>query len=190
MSLVTLLPLAQGILVTVHFLLSVCGEQVCEGTEAGEVVFGLWTCRRGPRNRDWDPFLKPHVLFFFMQVLHWLHSPSSHSEARWPWGVGGGKKICDKDSASVCFGLKHLLLTFIKYVDSKIIPRQLKGLRSRTDTLHGVIGGALIWWASDVTSPSVWIQALLTFRAKIAIETGFTIFYFTFWKRQGRQERE
>lgn len=106
MSLVTILPLAQGILVTVHFLLSVCGEQVCEGTEAGEVVSGLWTCRRGPRNRDWDPFLKPHVLFFFMQVLHWLHSPSSHSEARWPWG--GGEKRCYKDSASVCFGLKQI----------------------------------------------------------------------------------
>lgn len=53
-------------------------------------------------------------------------------------------------------------------------------LRPLTNTLHGVVGGVLIWRASDVTSPTVRIQAVLTFRAKIAIETGFTIFYFTF----------
>lgn len=77
------LPRTQGVLVTAHFLLSVCGAQVCEGTKAGEVS-GLWTCKRGPRDRDWDPFLNPHVLFFFIQELHWLHSPISHSEVRWP----------------------------------------------------------------------------------------------------------
>lgn len=57
-----------------------------------------------------------------------------------------------------------------------------KGQGSLTDTLHGLVGGALAWRAADITSPTVWIQALLTFCAKIAIETRFTIVYFTFWK--------
>lgn len=81
--LVEWLPLTQGVLVTVHFLFSVCATQVCEGTKASEAS-GPWTCRRGTRDRDCDPFLNPHVLFFFIQELHWLHSPSSHSEVRWP----------------------------------------------------------------------------------------------------------
>lgn len=59
---------------------------------------------------------------------------------------------------------------------------------SLTDTLHGLVGGALTWRAADVASPTVWIQALLTFCAKIAIETRFTIVYFTFWKTQERQK--
>lgn len=75
------LPLTQDVLVTTHFLLSVCGTQVCEGTKAGEVS-GLWTCGTGTRTRDCEPFLNPHVLFFFIQGPHWLHSPSSHSAER------------------------------------------------------------------------------------------------------------
>ena len=65
---------------------------------------------------------------------------------------------------------------------------RLKVERSLTDTLHGLIGSALVWRAADITSPTVWIQALLTFCAKIAIETRFTIVYFTFWKTQERQK--
>lgn len=77
------LPLGQGVLDTTHFLLSVCGVQVCDGMKAGEVS-GLWICGRGTRTRDCEPFLNPHVLFFFMQEPHWLHSPNSHSAGRWP----------------------------------------------------------------------------------------------------------
>lgn len=72
------LPLLQGILVTTHFLLSVCGAQACEGTKDREVS-EVESCER---SRDCDPFLNPHVLFFFIQELHWLHSPNSQSEAR------------------------------------------------------------------------------------------------------------
>lgn len=43
--------------------------------------------------------------------------------------------------------------------------------------------------AADVTPATVWIQALLTFCAKIAIEARFTIFYFTFWKTDRRKQR-
>ena len=95
------LPLVQGILVTTHFLLSVCGVQVWEVTKAG-VVSGMWTCGRGERTRDCEPFLNPHVLFFFVQEPHWLHSPSSHSEARWP----AGKLVSERFTAPtshICF---------------------------------------------------------------------------------------
>lgn len=68
------------------------------------------------------------------------------------------------------------------------LTKELKGLRWLTYTLHGVIGCALIWRAADVTFATVWIQALLTFCAKIVIETCFTIFYFTFWKTKRKQK--
>lgn len=76
-----ILPFAQGIFGTEHFLLSVSGVQDCVSTSAEEES-GLGVCGTGTRTRDWEPFLNPHVLFFFIQEDHWLHSPNSHSEAR------------------------------------------------------------------------------------------------------------
>lgn len=88
-----------------HFLLSVSGVQVCEGTKDG-AVSRAGTCTRGERARDCEPFLNPHVLFFFVQEPHWLHSPSSHAEARWPGGryTGrGGREWFTAPASHICF---------------------------------------------------------------------------------------
>lgn len=58
-----------------------------------------------------------------------------------------------------------------------------------TNTLHGLIAGAQARGAAYITSSAVRIQALLTFCAKIAIETCFTVVYFTFWKTRGRHKQ-
>lgn len=70
-----------------------------------------------------------------------------------------------------------------------IISNKHKAKRILTNTLHGFIYGAQVWRAADITSSTVWIQALLTFCAKIAIKTCFTIFNFTFWKTQEKQRQ-
>lgn len=70
-------PFPQGILFgTLHFCVSVSGAQV-ERYADPLIVAGLGGCV-GSLLRLWPPFLKPHVLFFFMQGPHGLHSPSSH----------------------------------------------------------------------------------------------------------------
>lgn len=71
------LPFPHGILFgTLHFFVSVSGAQV-ERDADPLMVAGLGGCI-GSLLRVWLPFLKPHVLFFFMQAPHGLHSPSSH----------------------------------------------------------------------------------------------------------------
>lgn len=64
----------------------------------------------------------------------------------------------------------------------------LKQTEILTNTLHGFIYGALVWRTADITSSTVWIEALLTFCAKIAIKTCFTIVNFTLWKTQETQK--
>lgn len=71
------LPFPQGILFgTLHFCISVSGAQV-ERDADPLIVAGLGGCV-GSLLRLWLPFLKPHVLFFFMHGPHGLHSPNSH----------------------------------------------------------------------------------------------------------------
>lgn len=116
------LPLIQGVLVTVHFLFSVCGMQVCEGTKAGEVS-GLWTWRRGTRTRDCEPFLNPHVLFFFIQELHGLHSPSSQSEER-GWNKEWVSELFTAPVSHICFA------AFLSDIYSSAVKTQGNELKS------------------------------------------------------------
>lgn len=61
---------------TVHLWVCVSGTQPKGGAAPVEVP-GLESCK-GSLVRVWLPFLKPHVLFFFMQGPHGLHSLRSH----------------------------------------------------------------------------------------------------------------
>lgn len=76
-------PLVHGVFTTTHFLLSAWGPQGWEvrGPRGPPALGPVW---RGCLSLAWEPFLKPHVLFFFMQGLHALQSPSSHSTTGWP----------------------------------------------------------------------------------------------------------
>ena len=75
---------------TVHLWVSASGEQLEEGG-GREAVSGLGGCT-GSLTRVWAPFLKPQVLFFFMQGPQALHSPSSHCTM----GERESKEECDE----------------------------------------------------------------------------------------------
>lgn len=61
---------------TVHLWVWISGTQPKGGTIPAEVA-GLGSCK-GSLVRVWFPFLKPHVLFFFIQGPQGLHSLRSH----------------------------------------------------------------------------------------------------------------
>lgn len=58
---------------------------------------------------------------------------------------------------------------------------------SLTYTLHGAIDGESFRTAGE-TPPSVWVQALLTFCAKVSAKTRLTVFYFTFWNEETQKK--
>lgn len=70
------LPLHGIFFCTVHLWVWISGTQPKGGTIPVEVA-GLGSCK-GSLVRVWFPFLKPHVLFFFIQGPHRLHSVRSH----------------------------------------------------------------------------------------------------------------
>lgn len=145
------LPFTQGVLVTTHFLFSVSGEQAGEG-EAGDVSM-LWTCGSRKRTRDCEPFLNPHVLFFFMQELHWLHSDSSQSPTR---GPETRDHILQHGSNTICSWAEQLfeLMWYLNTGQKKVL---WSILRTRT----GLILSTL-WTTSQIPLDLVFVNVVQT----------------------------